>query len=69
MRHVNLEYKVYFDNEMVVVYKGIYEGEMNYDPKEVAEGEFFNVNKLPAPLTPWFLEDWNLIKKDDPGKV
>lgn len=64
IRHVNLNYKNYFDNELVVVFKGIYEGEMKYDPNEVETGKYFNVEKLPSPLTPWFLEDWKLLNQN-----
>ncbi len=58
----------YHDNELVVTYKGIYDGEMNLDPGEVAEGKFFNVEEVnrlietgELKVTPWFLEDWKLI--------
>lgn len=56
------ESKIYLDSELVVTFKAIFDGEMKFDPKEVAEGRFFNINELPQPLTPWFLEDWKLLK-------
>ncbi len=52
----------YLDSELMVTFKAVYNGEMKFDPKEVAEGKFFNMEELPQPLTPWFLEDWKLIK-------
>lgn len=62
IHHSDLSYKEYRDNELVVTFKGIYEGEMNYDPNEVERGDFFNIDKLPSPLTPWFLEDWKILR-------
>lgn len=53
----------YKDNELVITFKGIYEGEMKYDPNEVAEGKFFNIQEIPSPVTSWFLEDWKLINQ------
>lgn len=58
----------YSDNELVITYKGVYDGEMKYDPQEVADGKFFDieeVNRLidagELKVTPWFLEDWKFI--------
>ena len=53
-----------YDNELVVTYKGVYDGKMKYDPNEVSGGKFFNIEKLPQPLTPWFLEDWKLLNQN-----
>lgn len=60
----------YQDNELVITYKGVYDGEMKYDPAEVAEGKFFDieeVNKLiekgELKVTPWFLEDWKILNQ------
>lgn len=55
------ENNIHHDNELVVTFKVIYEGKMNYDSNEVAEGRFFNVNQLPQSVTPWFLVDWKLL--------
>lgn len=58
----------YHDNELVVTYKGVYEGEMKFDPNEVEEGKYFNqkeLNKLilngNLKVTSWFLTDWKLL--------
>lgn len=68
--HSDLDYKEYRDNELVVTFKGIYEGEMKFDPNEVVEGKFFDINELEElinsgelKVTPWFLEDWRLINQ------
>lgn len=53
----------YLDSELMVTFKAIFDGEMKFDPREVAEGKFFNIKDLPAPLTPWFLEDWKMLTK------
>lgn len=62
IRHVNLNYQNYFDNELVVVFKGVYDGDFKFDLNEVESGQFFNIEKLPSLVTPWFLEDWKLLK-------
>lgn len=58
----------YHDNELVVTYKGVYEGEMKFDPNEVTEGKYFNPKELDKlildgklKVTSWFLEDWKLL--------
>lgn len=51
----------YMDSELMVTFKAIFDGEFKFDPSEVAEGRFFDTEKLPQPLTPWFLEDWKLL--------
>lgn len=63
------EKEQYHDNELVVTFKGSYNGEMKYDPNEVAEGIFFDVEEIKRliksgdlKVTPWFLEDWKRIK-------
>lgn len=56
------EEKIAYDNELVVTYKGIYEGEMKFDPQEVIEGRYFDPKELPQPLTSWFLADWRLLQ-------
>lgn len=58
------EDKIYLDSELVVTFRAIFDGEMEFDPGEVAEGRFFNIKKLPRPLTPWFLEDWKLLNQN-----
>ena len=57
------ESKRYLDAELMVTFKAIFDGKMKFDPSEVAEGRFFNVSDFPQPLTPWFLEDWKLLRK------
>lgn len=51
----------YLDSELIVTFKAVFDGEMKFDPREVAEGRFFDTEKLPEPLTPWFLEDWKIL--------
>lgn len=58
----------YHDNELIVTFKGIYNGEVKLDPEEVADGKFFDVlevNKLiknkELQFTPWFLKEWELL--------
>ena len=65
LHHVDFAFKDDHDNELVVTFKGIFEGEMKFDPSEVADGKFFNPDNLPTPVTPWFLHDWKMIKKDE----
>ncbi len=54
--------KRYLDAELMVTFKAVFDGKMKLDPAEVAEGKFFNITELPESLTPWFLEDWKLLK-------
>lgn len=63
------EKEQYHDNELVITYKGIYNGEMKYDPDEVSNGKFFSKGKVDKMIkgnevkfTPWFLKEWELIK-------
>jgi len=58
----------YHDNELVVTYKGTYDRDMRFDPNEVAEGKFFNIEELDKlikngeiQVTSWFLEDWKIL--------
>lgn len=58
----------YKDNELILTFKGVYDGQVNLDPEEVAEGKFFDVlevNKMikqkTMKFTPWFLKEWELI--------
>ncbi len=58
----------YLDYELVVTYKGIYEGKMKFDPNEVAKGKYFNTDELDKlisngkiKVTSWFLKDWKLL--------
>lgn len=58
----------YLDNELIQTYKGIYDGEMNFDPNEIADGKFFTVEEVNQMIadkkiqfTPWFLKDWELV--------
>lgn len=68
---VNMDEKeMYHDNELVVTFKGVFDGEMKFDPEEVAEGKFFDVDELNGliekdelKVTPWFLEDWELLNQ------
>lgn len=60
----------YFDNELATTFKGVYDGEMKFDPNEVAEGKFFNIDELnklinnkKLQVTSWFLEDWKLLNQ------
>ena len=53
----------YHDNELVVTFKGIFEGEMKFDTNEVEMGKFFDPNELPQPVTSWFLEDWEILNQ------
>lgn len=55
--------KNYLDSELMVTFKAVFDGEMQFDPREVEEGKFFNIKDLPDPMTPWFLEDWKLLEK------
>lgn len=61
--------KKYLDSELVVTFKVVFDGKMQLDPAEVAEGRFFNIEKLPNPFTPWFLEDWELLNQEIPLTV
>lgn len=58
----------YHDNELIVTFKGIYDGQMEFDTQEVVAGRFFDVlevNKMikqkTVKFTPWFLKEWELI--------
>src|SRR3989344_4745471 len=60
----------YHDNELVVTFKGIYDGEFKFDPNEVSEGKFFDIEELnelikkdELQVTSWFLEDWKLLNQ------
>lgn len=62
------ERKEYSDNELVVTFKGVYDGQMKFDPNEVAGGRFFNIDEVNDQIregvikvTPWFLLDWELF--------
>ena len=59
----------YHDNELIITYKGVYDGKVKLDPEEVAAGKFFDVlevNKLikngKLQFTPWFLKEWEFLK-------
>ncbi len=52
------------DNEFQQVFKGVYEGDMHLDPKEVSEIRLFSTQQListierePEVFTPWFESD------------
>jgi len=52
------------DNEFQQVFKGVYEGDMHLDPKEVSEIRLFSMDQLiltierePEIFTPWFESD------------
>ncbi len=52
------------DNEFQQVFKGVYEGDMHLDPKEVSEIHLFTLEQLaakieqePETFTPWFESD------------
>lgn len=58
----------YHDNELVVTFKGNYNGEMSFDSEEVSNGKFFNpeeinnlISKGELKVTPWFLKDWKML--------
>ena len=58
------------DNELVETYQGIFDGEIQIDTNEVAEGKFFSVKEVNDMIknpnnkfTSWFLEDWSLLQK------
>jgi isopentenyl-diphosphate delta-isomerase type 1 len=59
----------YHDNELIVTFKGIFNGEMKLDPEEVEAGNHFSIKDVNRMIkegkikfTPWFLEDWNKLK-------
>ncbi len=65
------------DYELVELYKGTfvelhagkYDGKIKIDPEEVEEAEFYPVSKVEelkkeGKLTPWFLDEWNWMKKN-----
>ncbi len=59
---------MYHDNELVVTFKSIYDGGMNFDHNEVADGKFFNpkeinnlISKNELKVTPWFLKDLKIL--------
>jgi len=52
------------DNEFQQIFKGVYEGDMHLDPKEVSEIRLFSSEQLaqtieqqPKSFTPWFADD------------
>jgi len=65
------------DYEFVELYKGTfvelhagkYDGKIKIDPEEVKEAGFYPMSKVEelkkeGKLTPWFLDEWNWIKKN-----
>jgi isopentenyl-diphosphate delta-isomerase len=61
----------YHDNELIVTFKGVYDGVMKLDINEVAGGKFFNPNELDKlistgklKVTSWFLQDWKLLNQN-----
>lgn len=65
-----------YDNELVVTFRGVYEGKMHLDSNEVSDGKFFDSKQLDKlisggelKVTPWFLEDWKLLGYSLPSKI
>lgn len=59
-----------FENEMVVMLiSSIHEGPFKLDPKEVNQVKFFSIEEIGKMLkdkvkfTPWFLDEWENVKK------
>ena len=57
-----------YDNELVITFKGIFDGQMRFDDGEVAGGKFFKVEEVNQIIkrnkfktTPWFLTEWKKI--------
>ncbi|TSC66303.1 MAG: isopentenyl-diphosphate delta-isomerase [Microgenomates group bacterium Gr01-1014_80] len=51
------------ENELVELYLGEYNGEVNLDPSEVANGRFCSQDEIQEMInkekfTPWFLDEW-----------
>lgn len=58
----------YHDNELVVTFRGIYDGVMEFDDGEVSDGRFFKVEEVNRLIkskklnfTPWFLKEWESL--------
>lgn len=72
IRNVHLQKNVYLggkikDYEFVELYKGVYDGKIRLDPKEVEEGSFFKIKTIENEITkkkftPWFLDEWKYLK-------
>lgn len=68
IHRVDCSFGQYLDKELVITFKGIYQGKMKFDPDEVEEGKYFNPKELEKlilegklKVTSWFLEDWKLL--------
>lgn len=66
------EREEYHDNELVVTFKGVYEGKFKFDSDEVSGGKFFDVlevNNLiksgKLQFTPWFLKEWKKYEEEE----
>lgn len=56
------------DNEFVVLYKLVWDGDIQIDTTEVKEGSFFPTKKIEQMIekdrqafTPWFLDEWEYL--------
>ncbi len=60
--------EIIYENELAELYLGVFDGEVNIDQKEVAQGGFYSVDEINQRVeggdrfTPWFLDEWNFLQ-------
>lgn len=70
VHHVKGDYGQYHDNELVITYKGVFDGEIPFNKDEIEEIKLFDILQLnkqikegSIDITPWLLEDLRLLGK------
>ncbi len=61
--------KIIYENEIVMMLSAVYDGPFKIDPTEVHDVKFFEVSEIEEMInsgekfTPWFLDEWENVKK------
>lgn len=61
--------KTIYENEIVMMLAAIHDGPFKVDPVEVADAKFFEVSEIEEMIkngekfTPWFLDEWENVKR------